>query len=380
VRVIISGGGTGGHIYPGIAIADALKKAFEEINQNIEILFVGAEGKMEMEKVPKAGYRVIGLPIRGLQRSFSPKNILENLKFPVRLFGSLNQARNVIKEFKPDVVVGTGGYASGAVLQVATTMSIPTLIQEQNGHAGLTNKILSRQVDAICVAYPNMESYFPKQKIQFTGNPVRSDLKNLPHAVQSYFDYFNLMKGKKTILVMGGSGGAKVINEAILNGLETILENDFQLIWQTGKFYIDAIKKQLAQKNLLNHPHLFVNDFIYDIKKAYQCADTVVGRAGALTISELTLVEKPAILIPSPNVAEDHQTKNAMALAKEDAAMLIKDNEANERLIPTLIYVLNDENQQEKLKNNIKTFARPDAAKDIARRVMELGKLYPTIF
>ncbi len=373
MRVIISGGGTGGHIYPGIAIADALK----EINPEIEILFVGAEGKMEMEKVPKAGYRVIGLPIRGLQRSFSPSNILENLKFPVRLFGSLSQARNVIKEFKPDVVVGTGGYASGAVLQVASAMNIPTLIQEQNGHAGLTNKILSRQVDAICVAYPNMERYFPKQKIQFTGNPIRSDLKDLPNPIQTDFDYFNLIQGKKTILVMGGSGGAKVINEAILNGIETILQNNFQLIWQTGKFYIDAIKEKLKEKNLLNHNEysgLFVSDFIYDMKKAYQCADIVIGRAGALTISELTLVEKPAILIPSPNVAEDHQTKNAMALAKEDAAMLIKDNEANERLIPTLIYVLNDENQQEKLKNNIKSFARPNAAKDIAKRVMELGK------
>ncbi len=370
MRVIISGGGTGGHIYPGIAIADALK----EINQNTEILFVGAEGKMEMEKIPKAGYPVIGLPIRGLQRSFLPKDILENLKFPVRLFGSLNQARNVIKDFKPDVVVGTGGYASGAVLQVAAAMSIPTLIQEQNGHAGITNKILSRQVDAICVAYPNMDSYFPTKKIQFTGNPVRSDLKDLPNPIQTDFDYFNLLQEKKTILVMGGSGGAKVINEAIMNGLETIFESDFQLIWQTGKFYIDAVKKQLAQKNLLNHPLLFVNDFIYDMKKAYQCADIVIGRAGALTISELTLVEKPAILIPSPNVAEDHQTKNAMALAKEEAAMLIKDNEADERLIPTLIYVLNDENQQEKLKNNIRTFARPDAAKDIARRVMELKK------
>ncbi len=370
MRIIISGGGTGGHIYPGIAIANALK----EINPNTEILFVGAEGKMEMEKVPKAGYRVIGLPIRGLQRSFSPKNILENLKFPVRLLGSLNQAKKVIKEFKPDVVVGTGGYASGAVLQVASAMNIPTLIQEQNGHAGITNKILSRQVDAICVAYPNMENYFPKLKIQFTGNPVRSDLKNLPNSIQTDFDYFNLTQNKKTILVMGGSGGAKIINEAILNGIETIFEHDFQLIWQTGKFYIDSIKTKLKNKNLLNHPNIFVSDFIYDMKKAYQCADIVIGRAGALTISELTLVEKPAILIPSPNVAEDHQTKNAMALAKEDAAMLIKDNEANERLIPTLIYVLNDENQQEKLKNNIRTFARPDAAKDIAKKVIEMGK------
>ena len=370
MRIIISGGGTGGHIYPGIAIADALK----EMNPNTEILFVGAEGKMEMEKVPKAGYRVIGLPIRGLQRSFSPKNILENLKFPVRLLGSLNQARNVIKEFNPDVVVGTGGYASGAVLQVATTMNIPTLIQEQNGHAGLTNKLLSRQVDAICVAYPNMENYFPKEKIQFTGNPVRSDLKDLPSPTQTGFDYFNLKNDKKTILVMGGSGGAKVINEAILNGIETILSNNFQLIWQTGKFYIDKMKEKLKEKNLLDNPNLFVSDFIYDMKKAYQCADIVVGRAGALTISELTLVEKPAILIPSPNVAEDHQTKNAMALAKEDAAMLIKDNEADERLIPTLIYVLNDENQQEKLKANIKKFARPNAAKDIAKRVIELRK------
>jgi len=374
VRVIISGGGTGGHIYPGIAIADALKDLFREINQDIEILFVGAEGKMEMEKVPKAGYHVIGLPIRGLQRSFSPASILENLKFPVRLFGSLNQARSVIKDFRPDVVVGTGGYASGAVLQVASAMGIPTLIQEQNGHAGITNKILSRQVDAICVAYPNMESYFPKQKIQFTGNPVRSDLKNLPNPIQTDFDYFALTQGKKTVLVMGGSGGAKTINEAIWNGIETILQNDFQLIWQTGKFYIDAIKGNLKEKNLLNHPLLFVSDFIYDMKKAYQCCDIVIGRAGALTISELTLVEKPAILIPSPNVAEDHQTKNAMALAKEDAAMLIKDHEANERLIPTLIYVLNDENQQEKLKNNSRSFARPDAAKDIAKRVIELAK------
>ncbi len=374
MRVIISGGGTGGHIYPGIAIADALKEYFREINQEIEILFVGAEGKMEMEKVPKAGYRVIGLPIRGLQRSFSAKNIAENLRFPLRMFNSLSRARKVIKDFKPDVVVGTGGYASGAVLQVAATMGIPTLIQEQNGHAGITNKILSRQVDAICVAYPNMENYFPTKKIQFTGNPVRSDLKDLPNPIQTDFDYFNLLQGKKTILVMGGSGGAKVINEAILNGLETIFESDFQLIWQTGKFYIDSIKEKLKEKSLLNHQNLFVSDFIYDMKKAYQCADIVIGRAGALTISELTLVEKPAILIPSPNVAEDHQTKNAMALAKEDAAMLIKDNEADERLIPTLIYVLNDENQQEKLKNNIRNFARPDAAKDIAKRVMELKK------
>ena len=370
MRVIISGGGTGGHIYPGIAIADALK----EINPNTEILFVGAEGKMEMEKVPKAGYRVIGLPIRGLQRSFSKKNITENLKFPLRMFNSLSKARTIIKDFKPDVVVGTGGYASGAILQVASAANIPTLIQEQNGYAGITNKILSRQVNAVCVAYPNMENYFPKQKIQFTGNPVRSDLKDLPNPIQTDFNYFNLLQGKKTILVMGGSGGAKTINEAILNELETIFNNDFQLIWQTGKFYIDSIKEQLATKNLLHHSHLFVSDFIYDMKKAYQCCDVVVGRAGALTISELTLVEKPAILIPSPNVAEDHQTKNAMALAKEDAAMLIKDNEADERLIPTLIYVLNDEKQQEKLKNNIRVFARPDAAEDIAKCVMELKK------
>jgi UDP-N-acetylglucosamine--N-acetylmuramyl-(pentapeptide) pyrophosphoryl-undecaprenol N-acetylglucosamine transferase len=354
VKFIISGGGTGGHIYPAIAIAQELKVQVPDC----EILFVGAEGKMEMEKVPKAGFKIIGLPIRGLQRKIT----LENLAFPFKLMQSLWKAWKIVKNFKPDVVIGVGGYASGAIMQVAVWQGVKTLIQEQNSYAGLTNKLVAKSVNKICVAYPNMERYFPKEKIVFCGNPVRKDITDLESVRSEAFKFFDLSENKKTVLVLGGSLGARTINNCLQNGVSELLAQGYQVIWQTGKMYFEEMK---SFANILNSKDLYIKDFIYEMNYAYACADVVISRAGALSVSELCLAGKPAILVPSPNVAEDHQTKNAMALVNENAAILVRDEEASNSLIKKVLELLRDENKQKELAKNILKLAKPNASKEI---------------
>jgi UDP-N-acetylglucosamine--N-acetylmuramyl-(pentapeptide) pyrophosphoryl-undecaprenol N-acetylglucosamine transferase len=359
-KVIISGGGTGGHIFPAIAIANSLKAAVPDI----EILFVGANGRMEMEKVPQAGYKIVGLNIAGFQRSFSVENILKNLKFPFKLIDSLLAARKIVKDFAPNAVVGVGGYASGPILRAAQSLGIPTLIQEQNSYAGLTNKLLARGAKKICVAYEGMEKYFPKDKIVVTGNPVRKDILDTDLVKMAGCIFFKLDSTKKTILVIGGSLGARSINEAIDQDLNRIKEAGCQLIWQTGKNY----KTPFLWGGAWGGP------FIKEMHWAYSCADIVISRAGALSISELCLVGKPSILVPSPNVAEDHQTKNAMALVKTNAALMVKDTEAKTSLVAQAIELLNDQEKCDKLKENIKKFGRPNASDEIANEVLKLIK------
>jgi len=362
-KVIISGGGTGGHIFPAIAIANAIKLKYP----NSEILFVGAEGKMEMEKVPAAGYKIVGLPIMGIQRKLT----LQNLKVPFKLLYSLIKARKIIKEFKPNVVVGVGGYASGPLLKIATSMGVPALLQEQNSYPGVTNKILAKKVQKICVAYNGMEQFFPKEKIVFTGNPVRQDIVDLGNKRAKGLETFGLSADKKVVLVIGGSLGARTINESIDVGLELISENNIQLLWQTGKGFADKAAESVAKytnKGIVTMP------FITTMDLAYAVADVVISRAGALSVSELCLTHKPSILVPSPNVAEDHQTKNAMALVNQNAAILVKDVDAKNELIPELIRLVNHSATQEQLKQNIKSLAKPDAASQIADEVIKLIK------
>lgn len=362
-KVIISGGGTGGHIFPAIAIANAIKLKYP----NSEILFVGAEGKMEMEKVPAAGYKIVGLPIMGIQRKLT----LQNLKVPFKLLYSLIKARKIIKEFKPNVVVGVGGYASGPLLKIATSMGVPALLQEQNSYPGVTNKILAKKVQKICVAYNGMEQFFPKEKIVFTGNPVRQDIVDLGNKRAKGLDTFGLSADKKVVLVIGGSLGARTINESIDAGLDLISENNIQLLWQTGKGFADKAAESVAKyinKGIVTMP------FITTMDLAYAVADVVVSRAGALSVSELCLTHKPSILVPSPNVAEDHQTKNAMALVNQNAAILVKDVDAKNELIPELIRLVNHSATQEQLKQNIKSLAKPNAASQIADEVIKLIK------
>ena len=317
LRVLISGGGTGGHIFPAIAIANEIKK----LNPETDFLFVGANGRMEMEKVPASGYKIVGLNISGFQRKFT----LSNFLFPFRLIDSIIKARRIINEFKPDVAIGTGGYASGPALNAASNKGIPCLIQEQNSYPGITNKLLSKKVSAICVAYEGMEKYFPKEKIILTGNPIRQDIYNVKEKREEGLDFFKLDKNKKTILIIGGSLGAKTINEAIAEGLEKFKDENIQIIWQTGKNYFGLAKEKT--KNLIEH-RIFAFDFISRMDLAYAVANLVISRAGASTISELCAVQLPCILVPSPNVAEDHQTKNALALSNKNAAILIKDSDA----------------------------------------------------
>ncbi|MGI8893909.1 MAG: undecaprenyldiphospho-muramoylpentapeptide beta-N-acetylglucosaminyltransferase [Bacteroidia bacterium] len=359
--MIISGGGTGGHIFPAIAIANALK----QLNTNIEILFVGAKGRMEMEKVPAAGYKIAGLPISGFQRSLSIKNLM----FPLKVLKSLALANKIVKEFKPDVAVGVGGYASGPTLFAAANQNIPTLIQEQNSYAGITNKILGRKAKKICVAYEGMDKFFPKEKIILTGNPVRQDILNLTGKKLRGLEYFHLKENKKTVLVVGGSLGARTINESIANILPALAEHNIQLIWQTGKSYFEQAKLAVHEYELQGiHAH----DFIHRMDLAYAVSDVVISRAGASTVSELCLVQKPSILIPSPNVAEDHQTKNAMALVTRSAALMVSDAEASIKLKEILLSLLNDEMQCEKLSVNIGKLAMQDSARIIASEVLNL--------
>jgi UDP-N-acetylglucosamine--N-acetylmuramyl-(pentapeptide) pyrophosphoryl-undecaprenol N-acetylglucosamine transferase len=362
MRLIISGGGTGGHIYPAIAIANAVKAKLPDA----EILFVGAEGKMEMEKVPKAGYDIIGLPIAGINRS----QLLANVSFPFKLIRSWWKARQIVKDFKPDAAVGVGGYASGPLLLVANMMGVPYLIQEQNSYAGVTNKFLARGARRICVAYPQMETFFPASKILMTGNPVRRDILELDGKREAALAHFGLRTQPKTLLVIGGSQGARTINEAIDGGLTQLTQAGYQVIWQTGKPYIERAKK--AAEFFDNQT--FVSDFIYEMDLAYAAADVVVSRAGALSVSELCLAGKPAILVPLPTAAEDHQTKNAMSLVNQQAAILVKDKLARQSLVKRTLELLENTSEQAQLRQQILTLAKPEAAEQIAGEVIKLAK------
>jgi len=360
-KIIISGGGTAGHIYPAIAIANTLKA----IDPTIQILFVGALGKMEMEKVPRAGYEIIGLPIAGIKREVS----VDNLSFPIKLTRSLLKARSIIRSFKPDIAIGVGGFASGPLLMIASLMGIPILIQEQNSYAGITNKLLAKRAKVICVAYPNMEEFFPKDKLLLTGNPVRSDILEMGNKREKAFSHFGLQPNHKTLLVIGGSLGAKTINESIEAGLKTIIDSGYQVLWQTGKPFIERAK--VAVKSL-KMPYAQAFEFIYEMDLAYAIADVVVSRAGALSVSELCLVAKPAILVPFPFASEDHQTKNAMSLVEQNAALLVKDKDAKEELVQNALRLLEDVDKQLELRTNIKKLSKPNAAKDIAETVLSL--------
>lgn len=359
-RIIISGGGTGGHIFPAISIAKAIKATHPEA----KILFVGAKGKMEMEKVPAAGFEIVGLPVAGFHRKLTAKNLL----FPFKLMASLMKARGIIKKFKPQVAVGVGGYASGPVLRIASQAGIPCLLQEQNSFPGVTNRLLAQKSAKICVAYDQMERFFPADKILVTGNPVRGDLLSSISKGEAA-QFWKLDPQKKTILVIGGSLGARSVNQGILAGLNELPE-DVQIIWQTGRFYIEEMKAKMPSHL---SDRVIVTDFISRMDMAFAVADLVVSRAGASSISELAILGKPTLFVPSPNVAEDHQTKNAMALVEKEAAKLVKDADV-ETVIPEATQLLRDEEQLQKLADNIKQFARPDAARDIAREVIKLIK------
>ena len=360
--MIISGGGTGGHIYPAIAIANRLK----EMNSETEILFVGAKDRMEMKKVPEAGYKILGLWITGIKRSLS----LDNLMFPFKLISSVWNSGKILRNFKPDVAVGVGGFASGPLLYVAAKRKIPTLIQEQNSYAGITNKLLAKKANTICVAYDNMERFFPKTKLVVTGNPVRSNIVAADENKRSEaMAHFKLNPASKTILVIGGSLGARAINESVLAGLQKLVDSGYQLLWQTGSFYFEEMKKRTSSYDLKN---IRIMEFIKEMDLAYAAADVVVSRAGALSISELCLVKKPVIFIPSPNVAEDHQTKNAMALVNKNAALMMNENDAKENLASEAIQLLESDSEQEKLKNNIAALAKPNAVKDITKEIIKL--------
>ncbi|GAB2479236.1 undecaprenyldiphospho-muramoylpentapeptide beta-N-acetylglucosaminyltransferase [Algoriphagus taiwanensis] len=360
-RILISGGGTGGHIYPAIAIANA----WMEKHPGSEILFVGALGKMEMQKVPEAGYPIKGLPVAGLQRSLT----LDNLSFPFKLLKSLRIASGIVKEFKPDAVVGVGGYASGPVLYAAQNKGIPTLLQEQNSYAGLTNKLLAKKAKSICVAYPGMEAFFPASKIKVTGNPVRKDILDLSGKRENALAHFGLEEGRKTILVLGGSLGARTLNQAVLKDMAKLEKAGYQVLWQSGKFYFKAMQEELNSSGL---KHIELREFIREMDMAYAAADVIVSRAGALSVSELSLVGKPVIFIPSPNVAEDHQTKNAMAYVRNDAAVLLEDKAAVGLLKEKVDELMINPELMLTLGTNMKKLAKPEAAKVI---VEELEKL-----
>ena len=362
-RVIVSGGGTGGHIFPAIAIANAIKEKYPDA----KILFVGALGRMEMEKVPAAGYQIIGLPVMGLQRRLT----LQNLKFPFKLVASMRKAKKIVKDFKPDVVVGVGGYASGPLLKAATNLGVPALVQEQNSYPGITNKLLADKVGKLCVAYDGMERLKKKKKIMLTGNPVRQDIKNLAAKRIRGIEHFGLDPNKKTVLVVGGSLGARSINHAIDAGVDEIAQNNIQLVWQTGNLYVDEAAKTVAK---YEGQGIKTMSFISKMDYAYAVADVVVSRAGAMSVSELSIAKKPTIFIPLPSAAEDHQTKNAMALVNHNAALLVKDIHAKETLIATLIDLVKNEDEQQKIAGNVAKMAFTDAANIIAAEVIKLVK------
>lgn len=363
LRVIISGGGTGGHIFPAVSIANAIKA----MHPDAKILFVGALGRMEMQRVPAAGYEIKGLPIQGFDR----KNLLKNVKVLYKIWKSQRMAKNIIKEFRPQVAVGVGGYASGPTLNKAAAMGIPCLIQEQNSYAGVTNKLLAKKAAKICVAYEGMERFFPAEKILLTGNPVRQQLLENTQTKEEALRSFGLDATKKTILIVGGSLGARTVNESVLKHLDAIGQSGVQFIWQTGKYYHAQITDQLAKEEKVDN--LVVTDFISDMGAAYKAADLVVSRAGAGSISEFCLLGKPVILVPSPNVAEDHQTKNALALVNKNAALYVKDVEAPALLIPLAIDTIQDDAKLKSLSENILKMALPASAEIIAKEVVTLA-------
>lgn len=360
-RIIISGGGTGGHIFPAIAIANALKK----LDPTTEILFVGANGRMEMEKVPAAGYRIIGLDIQGIQR----KKFWKNLLLPFKLISSIIKAISIISEFKPNAAVGVGGYASGPLLYAASLKGIPYLIQEQNSYAGVTNKWLGKKAQKICVAFDGMGKFFPQEKIIKTGNPIRKESVAIANKYGEAISSFGLSPQKKTILVTGGSLGAGTLNKSMMAGLDKIIAADVQLVWQTGKFYYKDIIAKLGENY---HPNIKVTEFLNRMDLAYAAADVIISRAGAGTIAELCVIKKPVILVPSPNVAEDHQTKNAMALVQQNAAVFIADKDAEKDLVDAALNLLDDADQQKTLGTNIGSLALPQADEVIAKEVMQI--------
>jgi UDP-N-acetylglucosamine--N-acetylmuramyl-(pentapeptide) pyrophosphoryl-undecaprenol N-acetylglucosamine transferase len=360
-RLIISGGGTGGHIFPALAIANT----FRQRHPDADILFVGAEGRMEMTRVPEAGYKIVGLWISGLQRRLT----WSNLSFPIKLILSYFKAGKIIRDFKPDAVIGTGGYASGPIMLAATKNKIPSLIQEQNSYAGLTNKRLGHKVQRVCVAYRGMEKYFPEQKLIFTGNPVRKDIIDLESKRDKAVMQFAFDVNVKTLLILGGSLGAKTINESVLAHIDKLIDAKVQVIWQTGKVYYDSVKAQVRDKDLRK---IRIHDFLKQMDLAYAASDVVISRAGALAISELCLAKRPTILVPSPNVAEDHQTKNAMSLVNVQAAMMIKDVEANSQLIDAALKLLYDESQCQKFAENISKLGKPNATEQIVDEIEKL--------
>ena len=363
LRVIISGGGTGGHIFPAVSIANAIKA----LRPDAKILFVGALGRMEMQRVPAAGYEIKGLPICGFDR----KNLLKNFKVLYKIWKSQRMAKQIIKDFQPQVAVGVGGYASGPTLNKAAAMGIPCLIQEQNSYAGVTNKLLAKKAEKICVAYEGMERFFPAEKIILTGNPVRQALLDTTISREDAIKSFGLDPTKKTILLVGGSLGARTINESVLQHLDLVRSSDVQFIWQTGKYYSAAIAEQLKGQDI---PNLKVTDFISDMGAAYKAADLVISRAGASSISEFCLIGKPVILVPSPNVAEDHQTKNALALSTRSAAIYVKDAEAPATLLELAVKTVNDEAKLKSLNENVLKLALPDSADIIAKEVIKLAQ------
>lgn len=366
LRVIISGGGTGGHIFPAVSIANAIRLQ----HPDAKILFVGAEGRMEMQRVPAAGYEIIGLPVAGFDR----KHLLRNISVLIKLMRSQLKARRIVKAFQPDVAVGVGGYASGPTLKVVGMMGIPTLIQEQNSYAGVTNKLLAKQASKICVAYEGMERFFDKEKIILTGNPVRQGLLQHNMSREDAVRSFQLDPAKKTVLIIGGSLGARTINNCVMQGLDKIRQSGVQFIWQTGKIYISEARAAVSRAGEL--PMLHTTDFIADMAAAYRAADLVISRAGAGSISELCLLGKPVILVPSPNVAEDHQTKNALALVNKEAALYVKDAEAGVKLLDTAIATVQQPDTLNKLSTNIAKLAFKDSANVIAGEVWKLAATY----
>lgn len=359
-RFILSGGGTGGHIYPAIAIANELKTRFPDA----EFLFVGAKDKMEMQKVPQSGYQIKGLWIAGLQRRIT----FDNALFPLKLISSLFRARTIVRQFKPDVVIGTGGFASGPLLQIATLLGIPTVIQEQNSFPGITNKLLSKKANTICVAYENLERFFPKEKMILTGNPVRQDVLDIDSKRSEALSYFNLDTNKKTLLILGGSLGSRRINQLIEKELDFLLASGVQVFWQCGNFYMSEYRHFSEKEDVQ------VVSFIDRMDLIYAAADFVISRAGASSVSELCLVGKPTIFIPSPNVAEDHQTKNGKAIADKKGALLIKESELEDKFESVFNKLLHDENLQNNLSLNMKKLAKPNATKDIVAEIIKLIK------
>ena len=366
LRIIISGGGTGGHIFPAVSIANAIK----ELRPDTEILFVGAEGRMEMHRVPAAGYPIKGLPVAGFDR----KNLFKNIPVLIKLFKSQRLARKIVKDFQPHAAVGVGGYASGPTLKVAGSMGIPTLLQEQNSYAGVTNKLLAKQAKKICVAYEGMERFFDKEKIILTGNPVRQGLLNHSKTREEAIGTFGLDPNKRTVLILGGSLGARTINQCLMENLDKVKSSGIQFIWQTGKIYIEEAKAAVAKAGEL--PMLHVTDFISDMATAYCAADLVISRAGAGSISEFCLLQKPVILVPSPNVAEDHQTKNALALVNKNAALYVKDIEAKDLLLDKAIEAVKQPDLLKNLSKNITELAFTDSANIIAKEVIKLAEKY----